>query len=589
MFTTRPEIHGTFGAVASTHWLASSAAMAILERGGNAFDAAVAGAFVLQVAEPHLNGPGGDAPVIIWSAQEQRARVICGQGPAPAGATLAHYKGLGLDMVPGTGHLAAVVPGAFDAWMILLRDYGTMTLAEVFEMALGYAAHGLPVVERMTATIDSVADLFRSEWTSSADTFMPGGRTPQPGSLFANKQIAETWTRLLHEAHTAGPGREHQIEKAREVWYSGFVAEEMEKYCRDVPAMDTSGERHAGVLTAQDMAEWEATYEDPLTYDYAGHTVLKTGPWAQAPVFLQQLALLKGFDIAAMDPLGPDFVHTVVECAKLAFADREAYYADPDFVDVPIAALLSDSYNDGRRKLIGREASFELRPGSVDGRAVRLGTAVAPSSGAPGAGEPTVAKLGAKRGDTVHIDVVDRWGNMLSATPSGGWLQSAPVIPALGFPLGTRAQMLWLEDGLPGTLAPKKRPRTTLTPTMALRDGKPYLAFGTPGGDQQDQWQLIAFLRHVHHGMNLQEMIDLPSFHTEHFPSSFYPRAASPGRVVLENRFPQATFDELKKRGHLAEAGEAWSEGRLSAVSQWDGMVKAGANPRGMQGYAVGR
>ncbi len=589
MFTTRPEIHGTFGAVASTHWLASSAAMAILERGGNAFDAAVAGAFVLQVAEPHLNGPGGDAPVIIWSAREQRARVICGQGPAPAGATLAHYKGLGLDMVPGTGHLAAVVPGAFDAWMILLRDYGTMTLAEVFEMALGYAAHGLPVVERMTATIDSVADLFRSEWTSSADTFMPGGRTPQPGSLFANKQIAETWTRLLHEAHTAGPGREHQIEKAREVWYRGFVAEEMEKYCRDVPAMDTSGERHAGVLTAQDMAAWEASYEEPLTYDYAGYTVLKTGPWAQAPVFLQQLALLKGFDIAAMDPLGPDFVHTVVECAKLAFADREAYYADPDFVDVPIAALLSDSYNDARRKLIGREASLELRPGSVDGRAVRLGTAVAPSSGAPGAGEPTVAKLGAKRGDTVHIDVVDRWGNMLSATPSGGWLQSAPVIPALGFPLGTRAQMFWLEDGLPGTLAPKKRPRTTLTPTMALRDGKPYLAFGTPGGDQQDQWQLIAFLRHVHHGMNLQEMIDLPSFHTEHFPSSFYPRAASPGRVVLENRFPQATFDELKKRGHLAEAGEAWSEGRLSAVSQWDGMVKAGANPRGMQGYAVGR
>jgi gamma-glutamyltranspeptidase/glutathione hydrolase len=589
MFTTRPEIHGTFGAVASTHWLASSAAMAILERGGNAFDAAVAGAFVLQVAEPHLNGPGGDAPVIIWSAREQRARVICGQGPAPAGATLAHYKSLGLDMVPGTGHLAAVVPGAFDAWMILLRDYGTMTLAEVFEMALGYAAHGLPVVERMTATIDSVADLFRSEWTSSADTFMPGGRTPQPGSLFANKQIAETWTRLLHEAHTAGPGREHQIEKARKVWYRGFVAEEMEKYCRDVLAMDTSGERHAGVLTAQDMAAWEASYEEPLTYDYAGYTVLKTGPWAQAPVFLQQLALLKGFDIAAMDPLGPDFVHTVVECAKLAFADREAYYADPDFVDVPIAALLSDSYNDGRRKLIGREASLELRPGSVDGRAVRLGTAVAPSSGAPGAGEPTVAKLGAKRGDTVHIDVVDRWGNMLSATPSGGWLQSAPVIPALGFPLGTRAQMFWLEDGLPGTLAPKKRPRTTLTPTMALRDGKPYLAFGTPGGDQQDQWQLIAFLRHVHHGMNLQEMIDLPSFHTEHFPSSFYPRAASPGRVVLENRFPQATFDELKKRGHLAEAGEAWSEGRLSAVSQWDGMVKAGANPRGMQGYAVGR
>jgi len=589
MFTTRPEIHGTFGAVASTHWLASSTAMGILERGGNAFDAAVAGALVLQVAEPHLNGPGGDVPILLWSANEDRARVICGQGPAPAGATLAHYKGLGLDMVPGTGHLAAVVPGAFDAWMVLLRDHGTMNLGEVFEAALGYAEHGVPVVERMAATVDSVADLFTTEWTSSAETFMPGGRAPQPGTLFSNKKIAETWARLLNEAHSAGPGRDHQIEKAREVWYRGFVAEEIERYFREVPAMDTSGERHAGVLAASDMAAWEATYEEPLTYDYAGYKMLKTGPWAQAPVFLQQLALLKGFDVAAMDPQGPDFVHTVVECAKLAFADREAYYADPDFVDVPMAGLLGDAYNDERRALIGAEASLELRPGSVDGRAVKLGTSVAPTSGAPGAGEPTVAKLGEKRGDTVHIDVVDRWGNMISATPSGGWLQSAPVIPALGFPLGTRAQMFWLEDGLPGTLAPNKRPRTTLTPSMALRDGKAYLAFGTPGGDQQDQWQLIAFLRHVHHGMNLQEMIDAPSFHTEHFPSSFYPRAAAPGRVVLEDRFPKATLDELAKRGHLVEAGDPWSEGRLSAVSQWDGMVKAGANPRGMQGYAVGR
>ncbi|NQV79474.1 MAG: gamma-glutamyltransferase, partial [Alphaproteobacteria bacterium] len=385
-----------------------------------------------------------------------------------------------------------------------------------------------------------------------------------------------------------------QIDAARKVWSQGFVAEEIAAYCRDTEAMDTSGKRHAGLLSLDDMAQWHATYEEPLAYDYHGYTVLKTGPWAQAPVFLQQLALLKEFDVAAMDPLGADFVHTVVECAKLAFADREAYYGDPDFSDVPMAGLLSDSYNDARRKLVGGEASMELRPGSVEGRNVRLGTAIAPASGAPasgapGAGEPTVAKLGEKRGDTVHIDVVDRWGNMVTATPSGGWLQSSPVIPALGFPLTTRAQMFWIEDGLPGTLAPRKRPRTTLTPTMVMRGDKPYMAFGTPGGDQQDQWQMIAFLRHVHHGMNLQEMIDAPSFHTEHFPSSFYPRAASPGRVVLEDRFPKATLDELARRGHLVEAGDPWSEGRLTAVSQDDGMIRAGANPRGMQGYAVGR
>ena len=589
MFTTRPEIQGTFGACASTHWLASSAAMAMLERGGNAFDAAVAGGMVLQVAEPHLNGPGGEVPILLYSAKESRARVICGQGVAPAAATLEHFASLGLDMVPGTGLLSAVVPGAFDAWMIMLRDYGTMTLAEVFEIAQGYAANGVPVHPVVTDTINGVADLFRDEWQSSAAIFMPGGAAPAPGTLFANKAIAETWTRLIREAEAGGKGRDEQIEAARKIWREGFVAEEIAAYAQGTEAMDTSGERHAGLLTQDDIAAWEATYEEPLAFDYHGYTVLKTGPWAQAPVFLQQLALLKGFDVGAMDPLGADFVHTVVECAKLAFADREAYYGDPNFTDVPVDGLLSPAYNDARRKLVEGTASMELRPGSVDGRNVRMGVAAANAKAAPGVGEPTVAKPGETRGDTCHIDVIDRWGNMVSATPSGGWLQSSPVVPALGFPMTSRAQMFWLEDGLPGSLAPRKRPRTTLTPTMVMRGDAPYMALGTPGGDQQDQWQLIAFLRHVHHGMNLQEMIDAPSFHSEHFPSSFYPRAAVPGRLVLESRFADATLQDLDRRGHLVEATDPWSEGRLSAVTQHNGMIRAGANPRGMQGYAVGR
>lgn len=589
MFTTRPEIQGTFGACASTHWLTSSAAMAMLERGGNAFDAAVAGGMVLQVAEPHLNGPGGEVPILLYSAKESRARVICGQGVAPAAATLEHFASLGLDMVPGTGLLSAVVPGAFDAWMIMLRDYGTMTLAEVFEIAQGYAANGVPVHPGVTDTINGVADLFRDEWQSSAAIFMPGGAAPAPGTLFANKAIAETWTRLIREAEAGGKGRDEQIEAARKIWREGFVAEEIAAYAQGTEAMDTSGERHAGLLTQDDIAAWEATYEEPVAFDYHGYTVLKTGPWAQAPVFLQQLALLKGFDVGAMDPLGADFVHTVVECAKLAFADREAYYGDPNFTDVPVDGLLSPAYNDARRKLVEGTASMELRPGSVDGRNVRMGVAAANAKAAPGAGEPTVAKPGETRGDTCHIDVIDRWGNMVSATPSGGWLQSSPVVPALGFPMTSRAQMFWLEDGLPGSLAPRKRPRTTLTPTMVMRGDAPYMALGTPGGDQQDQWQLIAFLRHVHHGMNLQEMIDAPSFHSEHFPSSFYPRAAVPGRLVLESRFADATLQDLDRRGHLVEATDPWSEGRLSAVTQHNGMIRAGANPRGMQGYAVGR
>ena len=589
MFTTRPEIQGTFGACASTHWLASSAAMAMLERGGNAFDAAVAGGMVLQVAEPHLNGPGGEVPILMYSANESRARVICGQGVAPAAATPEHFARLDLDMVPGTGLLSAVVPGAFDAWMIMLRDYGTMNLSEVFEIAQGYAEHGVPVHASITGAIDGVAELFRREWISSAATFLPNGRPPQSGTLFTNKGIAATWARLLCEAHAAGSKREAQIEAARKTWSQGFVAEEIALYSQNIKAMDTSGKRHSGLLTQEDMASWEATYEEPVSFDYHGYTVLKTGPWAQAPVLLQQLALLNGFDIGVMDPLGTDFVHTVTECAKLAFADREAYYGDPNFTEEPVASLLSPDYNDARRALVEGTASMDLRPGSVDGRDIRLGVAAASALAAPGAGEPTATERGERRGDTCHIDVIDRWGNMVSATPSGGWLQSSPVVPALGFPMTSRAQMFWLEEGLPGTLAPRKRPRTTLTPTMILRGDTPYMVLGTPGGDQQDQWQLIAFLRHVHHGMNLQEMIDAPSFHSEHFPSSFYPRAASPGRLVLENRFSTATLGDLSGRGHLVEASDPWSEGRLSAVTQKDGMIRAGANPRGMQGYAVGR
>jgi gamma-glutamyltranspeptidase/glutathione hydrolase len=280
-----------------------------------------------------------------------------------------------------------------------------------------------------------------------------------------------------------------------------------------------------------------------------------------------------------------------VEAAKLAFADREAYYGDPNFVTVPIDTLLSDSYAADRRALIGAQASMALRPGTVPGYTpiVDYDAAKRASDAGAGAGEPTVSRLGAVGGDTCHIDVIDRHGNMVSATPSGGWLQSSPVIPELGFCLGTRGQMFWLQPGLPNSLAPRKRPRTTLSPSFALRDGKPWMAFGTPGGEQQDQWSLILFLRMVHHGLNIQQAIDAPSFHTEHWPSSFWPRAARPGRVVIEGRYDDAVLASLRARGHLAEKGEDWSEGRLSAARIENGIMLAGANPRGMQGYAVGR
>ena len=588
-FTTRPEIEGTFGVVTSTHWIATAVGMAALEKGGNAFDAACATAFTLQVLEPHLNGPGGDVPVILYDVKRGRPEIICGQGPAPAGATIKHYKSEGLDMVPGTGLLAACIPGMFDTWMLLLRDYGTMRLADVLTPAIFYADKGHPLVERASATIATVEKLFRTHWPTSAAVYLPNGKVPQQGVTFTNKAIAATYARVLKEAESAGSDRVAQIEKARKVWSQGFVAEAIDRFCRTQAVMDVSGNPHKGVLTGQDMAKWQARVEAPLTYDYRNYTVCKA-PWSQGPVTLQQLALLKGFNLDGLDVVGPDFIHLLVECSKLAYADREKFYGDPDFVEVPFETLLSDAYNDARRKLVTDTASLELRPGSVEG----FGALVKLKEGAKlvagmGAGEPTVGRMGEVIGDTVHFDIVDQAGNMISSTPSGGWLQSSPVIPELGFGLGTRAQMFWLEEGHPASLVPGKRPRTTLSPTLALRDGLPYLAWGSPGGDQQDQWITQFFLRHVHAGMNLQEAIDAPAWHSEHFPISFWPRTSRPGVLQIEKRVPKETRDELARRGHKIEVEPEWSEGRLTAASRSDPRRRAAANPRGMQGYAAGR
>ncbi|GAA3851372.1 gamma-glutamyltransferase [Streptomyces coacervatus] len=602
-FTTRPTLQGTFGMVSSTHWLASQSAMAVLEDGGNAYDAAVAGAFVLHVVEPHLNGPAGEVPILLAPAGGE-VRVLCGQGVAPAGATVAHYRALGLDLVPGTGPLAAAVPGAFDAWMLLLRDHGTKPLADVLKYAVGYAEHGHAPVENVGATVEAVRQLFETEWTSSADLYLPGGKAPRPGELLRNPALAVTWKRLLAEVDGAGD-RVAQIEAAREVWRSGFIAEALIRQAGR-PTMDTSGRRHTGTLTAADLAGWSAGYETPATYDWNGWTLCKAGPWSQGPAFLQQLALLPP-ELPAYG--SADYVHLLIEGCKLAMADREAWYGDA--AEVPLGELLSADYNAARRGLVGDKASYELRPGSPGGRTPRLSRhahVVAtddPGFDPMGAGEPTVARAsgepgvaadGATRGDTCHLDVVDRWGNLVAATPSGGWLQSNPVVPELGFPLGTRLQMTWLEEGLPNSLTPGRRPRTTLTPSIALRDGVPVMAFGTPGGDQQDQWQLHFFLAvalraQVRGGLDLQGAIDAPNWHNDGFPGSFYPRGMRPGSVTVESRMDAGVVEELRRRGHDVTVGGPWSEGRLCAVARdpGTGVLSAAANPRGMQGYAVGR
>jgi gamma-glutamyltranspeptidase/glutathione hydrolase len=588
VFTTRPELQGTVGMVSSTHWLASAAGMALLEAGGNAFDAAVAAGFTLQVVEPHLNGPGGDLP-LLFAGPSLAPTVLCAQGPAPAAATIAHYRGLGLDLVPGSGLLAAVVPGATAGWLTLLRDHGTKRLRDVLDSAIHYASTGIPLLPQMLRTIGSVAELFRDDWTTSAALYLTGGAAPVAGAWHCNPVWAATLRRLVEEAEAATSSREGQLDHALQSWTAGFVAEAIDAFAQ-TPWRDSTGERHVGVLTGADLAAWRPTYETPTTFDFHGWTVCKTGPWGQGPVLLQQLALLDGLDAA---PGSAEFVHTVVEASKLAFADREAWYGDA--AAVPMDALLDPAYTATRRALIGPSASGDLRPGSPDGHPPRLPDAIGGSGpravGDATTAEPTVSRTGQTRGDTCHVSVGDRWGNLVAATPSGGWLQSSPVIAALGFPLGSRLQMAWLQEGLPNSLTPGRRPRTTLSPSLALRDGEPVLAFGTPGGDQQDQWQLSFFLNHVLGGMNLQESIDAPTFHSAHFPSSFYPREAYPRQVVLEDRFDPAVLAQLRRQGHDVIVSDAWSLGRMCAVSRdpETSRLRAAANPRGQQGYAVGR
>ena len=617
-FTTRPELVGTYGMVASTHWLASQSGMAVLEAGGNAFDAAVATGLVLHVVEPHLNGLGGDVPVIGCRAGSGTPFVLCGQGPSPAAATPEAFAVLGVDVIPGTGLLAAVVPGAFGTWMDLLARYGTCHVREVLAPAIGYARHGYPLIAQAAATIARVSSLFTDHWTTSAEVYLPGGAAPAPLARFSNPALARTLERLVEAADAAGPDRDAGIEAARAAFYEGFVAEEVAAFSAGTEVMDSSGSRHRGLLTFDDLATWRVREEAAVTVDLAGRTVAKTGPWGQGPALLQQLVVLDGMDLSDTRPGSAELVHTVVEGAKLALADRDAWYGDPDHTDVPLDVLLSAGYADERRALIGPTASDDVRPGHPAGRPPQLPgivhaelerarAAAAGGSPGPGAasrrsagtGEPTFATDpagpvpapdGTPRGDTCHLDVVDRWGNVVSVTPSGGWLQSSPVIPSLGFQLPTRAQMFWTEPGLPNSVAARKRPRTTLSPTLVLRDGSAEIACGTPGGDQQDQWQLPFLLNHLVFGMGLQEAIDAPTWHTTHLISSFEPREIELRGLHAEDRLGADVIADLSRRGHAVTTTGPWSLGRLSAAGiGGDGMLHAAAGARGMQGYAVGR
>jgi gamma-glutamyltranspeptidase/glutathione hydrolase len=591
-FTTRPTLSGTFGMTASTHWLATASAQSVLERGGNAFDAAAAAAFVLHVVEPHLNGPGGDLVAIFHESGATAPTVLMGQGPAPAAATIEHCRAEGLDLVPGAGGLAAAVPGAVDAWLLLLRDHGTWELADVLGYAIGYARDGHPLVAGAAATIAKVAPLFREDWTSSAELWLVDGEAPATGDVVRNPAYAAVLDSLVHASCTVrddGPvGRAARIDAARREWKTGIVAHAASDFLA-TPHRHSDGALHAGVITADDFAAFEAGYEPALTREFRGRTVAKARAWTQGPALLQTLALLEPLDDDLLDPSQEAGAHTILEAQKLALADRDAWFGD---ADVDLDALLSDDYLAQRRELIGPKASGEYRPGALPGRSP-FHPPLRTSYTAPvaGTGEPTVSGSGETRGDTCHLDVIDRWGNIVSATPSGGWLQSSPAIPALGFCLGTRLQMTWLEPGHPSSLVPGTRPRTTLTPTLVLRDGVPEFAIGSPGGDQQDQWQLLALLRIIVGDYSPQQAIDAPALHTTSMPESFWPRTWTPAGAVVEDRLGDAVIEGLARRGHVITRAGGWTLGRVSAVGRdaASGVLWAAANPRGMQGYAAGR
>ena len=592
---TRPDLRGTFGMCATTHWVASATAQAVLEGGGNAFDAAVAAGFVLHLVEPHLNGPGGDMNVVVATADDPAPKVLVGQGPAPAGATLEHFRAEGLDLVPGAGGLAAAVPGAVDAWLLLLRDHGTLELAEIWSYVLGYAEQGYPLVDRVAATVNSVRELFTDHWTTSADFWLVDGRPRPSDELATNPAYAGVLRRLLAAGDGAG-SREQRIDAARTEWASGFVAEAAVAFLAQ-PHRHSSGGDHAAVISRDDFAAHRASWEPATTAEFRGWTVAKTGAWGSGPVLLQALKILEGYPDDALDPQTVEGAHHVLEALKLAMADRDAYYGDPDVAagepPVPLDVLLSDDYAAQRRALITDRASAESRPGEVPGhRPYRAPLREqSPDPSAEGVGEPTVSRAGETRGDTCHLDIVDRWGNFVSATPSGGWLQSSPHIPELGFCLGSRLQMAWLDEASPSVLRPGRRPRTTLSPTLLLRDGVPVSALGTPGGDQQDQWQLVYLLRTLVGGYSAQQAIDAPSLHTTSMAGSFWPRTWTPAGAVVEDRVGEDVLEGLAARGHVITRAGDWALGRLSAVSRnpGTGELSAAANPRGNQGYAVGR
>jgi gamma-glutamyltranspeptidase/glutathione hydrolase len=549
--TFYPRLIGRRGAVASNSYLSANAGADVLKGGGNAFDAAVAMTLVEGLVNPQMHTLGGECPILLRLAGESRVIAVNGNMAAPMAATPEAFRKRNLSDIPEEGILAAGAPAAFSALLTVLRRWGTMSFRDVSAPVRELAAGGFPLSAGLRQQHKyGLADLrekFLAKWPGSAALYLKGGRVPEVGDPMKNEALARTYEYL---ANAKDP---------HEAFYRGDVATEIAKFSKE----------RDGLLERRDLESFETRIEQPVSLRFGEFELFKCGFWTQGPAELQAIALMARHDLKAMGPTSADYCHLLIEAMKLAFADREQYYGD---TMVPAEILLSEEYTSRRAELIDlRRSNKDLRPGDARRNAALL---------------PADEILAPKDwgGGTVHVDAIDAQGNMASFTPSGGWLRSAEVMPALGFPLSVRMMTFYLGPAHhPNVVAPGKRPRTTLTPSLAFKGGKPWMSFGTMGGDNQGQWLLQFFLHRAAFGMGLQEAIEAPRLSTEHFPGFFAPHRGLPNRVRIEARFGGKVIDELRRRGHDVDVAPDWTEGFVSAaqIDEERGLLEAGCDPRG--------
>lgn len=559
-----PRLLGTNGAIASENHLATKAGADVLDHGGNAVDAVVAAVLVENLVDPHMNGLGGECPIIVRAAGASDVVVVNGNMSAPGSATPREFARRGCHDMPDEGILAAGVPATLGSLVTALSVWGRLTFAEVASAATRLAAHGFPVHRGMLAQqgygVRDLAEKFAMGWPQSAALYLPDGRPPSEGSLLKNVAFAGVLDHLAAVERAQPGSRRDALEAVRAEFYSGAIAEAIAKF---------SLERD-GLLTAGDLATYRTRLEPAHSREFAGTRLYKCGFWNQGPVVLQALGILRHFDLHAMGHNSTAYLHTLVETLKLVFADREQYFGDPAATDIPADALLSDEYLQSRSALIdATRADDSIRPGDP-----AAGSAIL---------DPRRWLGGAAWGSgTVHVCCIDRAGNMAAATPSGGWLKSSEVIGELGFPLGNRMMTFYLApDTHPNVVAPGKRPRTTISPSLATRADEPWMVFGTMGGDQQDQWQLQFFLNRVVFGMSLRDAIDAPRLSSEHFPGFFAPHDFSRNQIRVEPRVGSDVVAQLRSKGHRAEVCADWTEGFMLACEIDNGVLEAACDVRG--------